>query len=102
MTDQLSATEHNRWWRDHAFQDIRFQRPQPYLQSRRRGAFDPPYMTRYIPYEQRYDYNQDDVIEVDGTRWTVISVVYEPKRSRAAVGLWETEYVEKYRRGEIV
>ena len=103
MTDRhSSAAAHNRWWRDHAFAGNRVERPQPYLQVRRRGAFDPPHMTLYVPYDQRHDYTQDDVIEVEGTRWTVISIVYEPEHDRVAVGLFDTGYVERYKRGEIV
>ena len=97
MTDRhSSAAAHNRWWRDHGFQPLCPPR------RRRRGAFDPPLMTIYVPYDRQDDYSQGDEIEVDRARWTVMSVVWESEHARVAVGLFDTGYVERYKRGEIV
>ena len=95
MTDRPSAAAHNRWWRDRGFQATGVPPKSP-------GMIYPEELTLYVPYDERRKYIPDDVIDVDGGRYVVVGVGYEPEHDRAVVTAIEAGYLERYHRGENV
>jgi hypothetical protein len=89
-TSDPDVTTHNRWWRDHGFQE----KPHP----QRQGAFNPPETTFYVPYDRRHDFALEDEVEIDGKKWSVIGVTFRPEDDQASVTAIEAGYLERYNR----